>query len=1040
MRLPSLTVLLAAVLAAALPALAAENRGVPVNNGDKASGAVEPVSDSDCFRLELGTGSSLTVSVKASKGSDLLPTIDIRRPGGTSLNLSSVLVGEGTSKVSVKNLPIPESGLWAVCIGGSSGGATGGYDVSFKFKTPKKSKTNGIQVGPSGTVDCAAAGLDGAFLTFALKETSGGPLAGVDVVDPAKEPVPGAQALIARNKTKVSGKNIPLQGGLGDYAVRMRGAAAAATVVDCQVAVKFPKVAKRKIVLGPEPTVSGVLPGNDRDGATVAVTGTNFVTGVRVFFGTAEASAVAVGSTTELTCTAPGGTASTAGATVDVIVLAVDGQEGIKTGAFTYKGVPAVSSVTPMFRPVEGGGTLTVAGSHIRAGATITIGGVVPGDVVVTPPNLISCTAPARSPGVAAVVVTDEFGRPSLPYQGLVYLAPPTLTSASPSSAPSFGGTEISLTGNGFQSGTRVFVDSVEVTPVTVVSGQARFAMPAGVSGAVTVEVRDGLDQSATRNDILTRARSFHDRSATSVPAAPAGTDFFASALALGDIDKDGDLDLLVAANYPRPSATAYFPAARLFTNNGAGVFTDVTATRLGAFTDPGDFGQADWATLGDIDGNGAADAILSREVPVTEFTYVFTRNAKQYAYYTYSYSGGQGYFYSDYRTYRGTQVLKNNGSGTLATPSTSALPATPSAPFFGFGERWQGTHALGDVDGDAKPDLVIAQPGYNFYATTTPFVQSGVTYLREAETAIPALRVMKGSGTGTFSVLTGAIPPVTTYSTTLVEDFSGRGLVLGNVDGVNGLDIVVVRERPRADPRTGGFAYVPATRVLLNNGSGVFTPKADAMPTPQGATVADSGEWWQGHTAALGDLDGDGDLDLVVGRQYAYYWYDTAALAYRLRPALRIFRNNGTGAFSEATGQFLPSSAFETGSADTLLAVRHVRLGDLDGDGKLDVVTTGLPYYVGGSAGYGTYGILPTGYRFATRVLMNQGGGSLADRSSQWFKAPARGDYLHSTAIVLGDLDGDARLDLVLGSEYYPNPYYYTPPNNRPLRVLLSR
>ncbi|NIS75166.1 MAG: VCBS repeat-containing protein, partial [Deltaproteobacteria bacterium] len=62
----------------------------------------------------------------------------------------------------------------------------------------------------------------------------------------------------------------------------------------------------------------------------------------------------------------------------------------------------------------------------------------------------------------------------------------------------------------------------------------------------------------------------------------------------------------------------------------------------------------------------------------------------------------------------------------------------------------------------------------------------------------------------------------------------------------------------------------------------------------------------------ALGDVEGDGDLDIIEGNS---------------GQPNRVWLNDGTGTFADS-GQLL-------GSSDTT----SVALGDLDGDGDLDIV-----------------------------------------------------------------------------------------------------
>lgn len=110
----------------------------------------------------------------------------------------------------------------------------------------------------------------------------------------------------------------------------------------------------------------------------------------------------------------------------------------------------------------------------------------------------------------------------------------------------------------------------------------------------------------------------------------------------------------------------------------------------------------------------------------------------------------------------------------------------------------------------------------------------------------------------------------------------------------------------------------------------------------------------------ALGDLDGDGDLDLVVAAQGAN----------------RVWLNDGAGVLSD-TGQAL-------GSSDS----RSVVLGDFDRDGDLD-------------AGFGNW----TGQ--GNTVWWNDGTGTFTDSGQSLGAAD-------TSTLASGDLDRDGDLDLV--------------------------
>jgi len=118
-----------------------------------------------------------------------------------------------------------------------------------------------------------------------------------------------------------------------------------------------------------------------------------------------------------------------------------------------------------------------------------------------------------------------------------------------------------------------------------------------------------------------------------------------------------------------------------------------------------------------------------------------------------------------------------------------------------------------------------------------------------------------------------------------------------------------------------------------------------------------------------LGDLDGDGDLDAVVAN------YNTADT---------VWLNDGTGGFVEHGTFGLPTST-------------DLALGDLDGDGDLDVVVT-----------------RNTG--LAQRTYLNDGDGVF---SSHPYTATFGLDK--SSALELGDLDNDGDLDAVIANYNEP-------------------
>lgn len=185
-----------------------------------------------------------------------------------------------------------------------------------------------------------------------------------------------------------------------------------------------------------------------------------------------------------------------------------------------------------------------------------------------------------------------------------------------------------------------------------------------------------------------------------------------------------------------------------------------------------------------------------------------------------------------------------------------------------------------------------------------------------------------------------------------------------------------------------------PST-VWLNNGAGVFSPSGQNLGNTRELAVE------------LGDVDGDNDLDAMTPYP----------------GGMRLWLNNGKGRFTDS-GQTMPGGGG---------VWRDVKLGDLDGDGDLDALVSAYlgPEQVWLNNGKGTFTVgvelananydccvslgdldgdndldaVITGEQ-GDRVFLNSGAGA--------FGPPTKLNSARSFAwSVLGDLDGDCDLDL---------------------------
>ena len=190
-----------------------------------------------------------------------------------------------------------------------------------------------------------------------------------------------------------------------------------------------------------------------------------------------------------------------------------------------------------------------------------------------------------------------------------------------------------------------------------------------------------------------------------------------------------------------------------------------------------------------------------------------------------------------------------------------------------------------------------------------------------------------------------------TTRHAGLPPIYAGLCFAQGDVDGDGDLDLVVANDYAQS-------------QLLLNDGNGLFVDAtAGRLVTPANNDA---------HAIALADLDGDGDLDLVVGNEDFV--------------GNRVYLNNGVGVFTDVTATALPPTIFDT---------KNLVLADFDGDGDVDLLTVDFPnshYYTNNGAGVFTD-------TTATNLV-----GVAAMLGQEW-----------TPAAPAADLDGDGDLDVLL-------------------------
>ncbi len=228
-------------------------------------------------------------------------------------------------------------------------------------------------------------------------------------------------------------------------------------------------------------------------GTAVTITGSGFTDteDTTVTFGGTGARDVVVVDSTTITCETPAHSAGT----VDVTVSNSNGESTLPE-AFVFQSPPDVVSASPDNCLFSGGVTVVLSGSDFSeiGTTTVTFGGEPASDVSVLSPAEISCVAPAHSPGVVDVVVSNDFGSDTLS-GGFTYTAapePPSISNVSPAHGGVDGGTAITITGNDFTTteDTSVTIDGYAGLNVVVVDGSTiTCTTPAHPAGSVDVAV-----------------------------------------------------------------------------------------------------------------------------------------------------------------------------------------------------------------------------------------------------------------------------------------------------------------------------------------------------------------------------------------------------------------------------------------------------------------------------------------------------------------------------------------------------------------------
>lgn len=337
-----------------------------------------------------------------------------------------------------------------------------------------------------------------------------------------------------------------------------------------------------------------------------------------------------------------------------------------------------------------------------------------------------------------------------------------------------------------------------------------------------------------------------------------------AKTIALGDLDSDGDLDALIGTRFYDPN--------QAWLNDGYGRFRD-SGQRLGYPPGSGLAGPDTLdVALGDLDGDGDLDAYFAN----------YTAGLID------SVGGPTVQFFND----PADHIWFNDGTGR----------------FSDSGQRLGSFHnpavALGDVDGDHDLDAyaVKLDGGDRVYLNNGAGAMSDSgQQLGASGNSRYAVALGDLDGDNDLDAFIGRFGPAEIWFndgaghfTNSGQSLSGliRAVALGDLDGDGDLDAF-------AGKASSGSSQGQPNEIWFNNGLGQFSDTGQRLGNAKSRAVA------------LGDIDGDGDLDALVANDY--------------NQGNELWLNNGKGQFSNS------------GQTPGQVRAQDVALGDLDDDGDLD-------------------------------------------------------------------------------------------------------
>jgi len=301
-------------------------------------------------------------------------------------------------------------------------------------------------------------------------------------------------------------------------------------------------------------------------------------------------------------------------------------------------------------------------------------------------------------------------------YTNVVTASPPTISSFSPTSGPI--GTTVTITGTNFSTTAAnniVYFGAVKAVVTMASTTSLSVAVPIGATYQPITVTANGLTAYASKPFIVTFAGGGSITSTSFASKVDFTTGIQPYNIAISDVDGDGKPDLAATNEYSH--------TVSIFRNTSTS--GSVTASSFAPKVDfaTGSYGIA----ISDVDGDGKPDLVVTGGNTVSVFRNTSTSGAV---------TAGSFAPKVDFLTGSSSAssmcvaicdvdgdgkpdlVVANDANDTVSvfrnTSTTGTITANSFASKVDFAAGWAHSIAVGDVDGDGKPDIVVANANAN--------------------------------------------------------------------------------------------------------------------------------------------------------------------------------------------------------------------------------------------------------------------------------------------------------------------------------------